>query len=444
MANSKMKLTFSVIMMATAVAACAPIPDAETNIAVADPVSKLAEAYVKLSLEIGAQEDGYIDAYYGPAEWLPAKDALKRGRPELITNTRMLISQVSTMMTTTQSADGRRRLAFLAGQLRAAETRLLMASGQRFNFEDEAERLFGVRPVVKPLTTFDPIIADIEKLLPGTSPLPDRVDAAQNAMTIPTAKLKPVFDAAISECRTRTAKYIGMPPSENFTMEFVTGKSWSGYNYYQGNYRSLIQINTDLPIRLTRAVDLGCHEGYPGHHALNFLLEQNLSRGKGWREFTVYPLYSPQSLIAEGSANYGISLTFPGDQKLTFERDILAPLAGIDRALVSRNGRLQDAVKALAPARFTIAKMLLDGEIDREQAIALSQKYLLQSRARAEQSIRFTEQYRSYVINYGFGEDMVQRHVEQPVSGKPADAKQRWQRMIAVIGEPTIPADLAL
>ena len=40
---------------------------------------------------------------------------------------------------------------------------------------------------------------------------------------------------------------------------------------------------------------------------------------RGWTEYSVYPLYSPQSLIAEGSANYGIDLAFPGPEKLTFE-----------------------------------------------------------------------------------------------------------------------------
>jgi hypothetical protein len=122
------------------------------------------------------------------------------------------------------------------------------------------------------------------------------------------------------------------PAGEAFTLEFVTGKSWSGYNYYQGNYRSLIQINTDLPVRLSRAVDLGCHEGYPGHHAYNVLLERDLSRGRGWTEFSVYPLYSPQSLIAEGSANYGIDLAFTPEERLAFERDVLIPLAGCSRS----------------------------------------------------------------------------------------------------------------
>ena len=55
-------------------------------------------------------------------------------------------------------------------------------------------------------------------------------------------------------------------------------------------------------------------------------------RERGFVEFTVYPLFSPQSLIAEGTANYGVELAFPGDTRWQWERDNLFPLAGLDPA----------------------------------------------------------------------------------------------------------------
>ena len=142
---------------------------------------------------------------------------------------------------------------------------------------------------------------------------------------------------ASSRPRSRPAangrsKHLALPPDESFTVEYVTDKSWSGYNWYQGNFRSLIQVNTDLPIYIDRAVDLACHEGYPGHHVYNALLEKHLVRDRGWIEFTVYPLFSPQSLIAEGTANYGIAVAFPGDERIEYEQKVLFPAAGLDPA----------------------------------------------------------------------------------------------------------------
>jgi hypothetical protein len=412
-----------------ALAACAPsAPD--------DTLNAAARDYVQLSLTIGEKEEGYIDAYYGPPEIKAAAvaEAPKLSLPELAARTDALAARVAALGQTAEGLDAR-RARFLAAQLTAARTRLRMISGEKLSFEQEALGLFGVRPTLKPLASFDPVLARIETLVPGDGPLADRVDAFQNRFTIPADRL---FDAAIGECKRRTLEHIKLPPGEKFDLAFVTGKSWSGYNYYLGNSRSRIEINTDLPIRLSRAVDLGCHEDYPGHHVLNVLLEQNLVRGKGWVEFSVYPLYSPQSLLAEGSANYGIDLAFPGTERLVYEMKTLYPLAGISAAEAARYLELQEAMEALAPARFTIARELLEGRIDEAEAVRLSQRYQLVSLARARQSVDFTKQYRSYVINYGLGQDMVKADVE---SAGPSPAA-RWKRMEALLSEPTLPSDL--
>ncbi len=403
-----------------------------------DPI---AEQYVKLSLRIGEHEDGYIDAFYGPAEWRTAAKGDKTPLPKLQAEVEALSSELAAAVADLPASDGlaARRAAFLAGQLTAAETRLRMMQGEKLSFEDEAEGLFGVRPKLQPLASYDPVLADIEKLVPGDGPLWQRVDSFNERFVIPTDKLRPVFDAAIAECRKRTVAHIKLPANERFTLEFVNGKSWSGYNWYKGDAHSLIQVNTDLPVRLSRAVDLGCHEGYPGHHVYNLLLEEHLSKGKGWVEFTVYPLYSPQSLLAEGSANYGIDLAFPGEERLKFETSVLYPLAGLDAKDAGRFLGLLEAQKKLAGSRFTIAADYLSGRIDRETAIALTQKYGLVSRKRAEQTVSFSEQYRSYVINYGLGQDMVREHVERAGPGQAA----RWKRMEHLLSEPTVPADLA-
>ncbi len=401
-------------------------------------LDEIAAAYLRLTLEIGTHEAGYIDAYYGPPELQKAAAAAPRDKPALLAATRDLMAQIDLAARRLPDPLARRRAAFLRAQLRAAETRLQMMQGTRFPFADEAERLFGVRPQLKPLTSYDAELAKIDALVPGTGPLAARVEAYLDKFTIPTDRLQKTFDAAIARCRGRSMAHIPMPTGESFRLEFVTGKSWSGYNYYQGGYHSLIQVNTDLPIRLSRALDLGCHEGYPGHHLLNMKLEEKLVKERGWAEFSVYPLYSPQSLIAEGSANYGIDLAFPGESKAETERDVLMPIAEIAVPADDRYWQLLAAIKRASGARLTIAQQYLDGAIDRPTAVQLTQTYLLVSPQRAEQSVAFTDQYRSYVVNYGLGEAMVRAYVER---GKPT-RDQMWQRLAKLISEPTLPADL--
>ena len=398
----------------------------------------LALEYIKLSLEMGEREAGYVDAYYGPASYKEEAQKSERGLAELGSAIDDLKARIDSISSDDLSSLSQRRKDFLIAQLTAAQTRHKMLSGETLDFRTESLGLFGVTPDIKPLRDYDDVIEKIDAIVPGEGALPERINAFENQYNIPKDKLKLVFDAAIAECKKRTAQYITLPEGERFTLEFVTDKSWSGYNYYQGNYESLIQVNTDLPIRISRAVDLGCHEGYPGHHTLNMLLEENLSNDKGWKEFSIYPLYSPQSLIAEGSANYGIDLAFPDDEKIKFEQEILYPLAGLDPKTADAYQALQEARQDLAGVRFTISSQYLNGEIDRDQAIALTQKYGLVNKERASQSIDFTDQYRSYVINYGLGQKMVADFIENNAS----DQKTRWGLMEKLLSEPSLPDDL--
>ena len=402
-------------------------------------LNAIAERYVRLSLEIGTHEEGYIDAYYGDPSWKADAVRAPRDRRALLAAVRALRAELAFSRPDGSDALLARRVPFLDGQLMAAETRLLMMDGARFSFIDEARRLFGVTPALEPLSAYDPILTRIEQLVPGKGALSDRVDRLLDRTRIPADNLRPVIDAAIARCRARTARHIALPPGERFALTFVTGKPWSGYNWYEGGFASRIEINTDLPVRLDSAVNLACHEGYPGHHLLNALLEQRLVSGRGWAEFSVYPLYSPQSLVAEGTAQHGIDLAFPGPDRAAFERDALAVLAGVDERAAADAHALNGLVSELQGARLTIAQQLLDGAIDRATAIRLTQRYLLLSAARAEQSVRFTETYRSYVVNYGLGRSMV----AATINAGGADEAARWRRMQSLLTQPTVPADLA-
>src|SRR5688572_28875199 len=375
-------------------------------------LDSIARDYVKLQLAIGEKEEGYIDSYFGPAEWQAEAKLKSATLPELAARAGVLTVRLRSLDDARLDPMERRRRDFLLAQLKAASTRLRMIQGEKLAFADEAEGLFGVRPELKPLSAFDPVLARIERLVPGRGPLAERVEAFQSRFIIPRERLEPVMRAAIAECRRRTAGHIALPANERFTLEFVTGKSWGGYNWYKGDSHSLIQVNTDHPIRISRAVHLGCHEGYPVHHVYNLPLEQKLAKARGWTEFTLYPLYSPQSFIAEGSATYGIDLAFPGKERLRFETETLYPLAGLPTGEAGRYLGLSEAMEDLAPARFTIAAEYLEGRFNREQALDAIQKYQLVSRRRAEQSLSFIDQYRSYVINYGLGEDWVRTYVE--------------------------------
>jgi hypothetical protein len=317
--------------------------------------------------------------------------------------------------------------------------RLRMLKGERLTFDDEAKALYDVTVPSLPESHFQSVLDELETRFPGEGPLVDRYEAYRLGFVIPKDRLDTVFTTAIGACRERTARHIELPPGESFTVEYVTGKSWSGYNWYQGGFKSLIQVNTDLPIYIDRAVDLACHEGYPGHHVYNALLEKHLVKDRGWKEFTVYPLFSSQSLIAEGTANYGIAVAFPGDERLTYEEQVLFPAAGLDPAGARGYYEVQALVEKLAYAGNEAARRYINTEIDAAQAASWLEKYALMPRARAEQRVRFFDQYRSYVINYNLGKDMVRDYIETRAQG---DATKRWQEFERLLSSPRLPSGL--
>ncbi len=124
---------------------------------------------------------------------------------------------------------------------------------------------------------FSKILSDLDKLLPGEGDVAKRFEDYRNQFVIPIEKLDTVFMTAIEEGRKRTLQYIPLPEKENFVVEYVKDKPWGAYNWYKGNSFSVIQVNTDLPVYIDRAVDLGCHEGYPGHHVYNLLLRKEFA-----------------------------------------------------------------------------------------------------------------------------------------------------------------------
>ena len=188
-----------------------------------------------------------------------------------------------------------------------------------------------------------------------------------------------------------------------------------------------------------RAVDLACHEGYPGHHVYNASLEKALFRDRGWVEISVYPLFSPQSLIAEGSANFGIDMAFPAAERTAFERDSLFPLAGLDQSLAEQNAAVRKVIEDLNYARNEVARRYLDGELDRAGAQAAMQRYWLIPPDAAAKQLRFIDTYRSYVSNYNLGRDLVADWVEKQ-AGDSQEA--RWRAFGALLSSPRLPRDL--
>lgn len=445
-----------VIAWAVAAAACARQdagpsdgPDAAATRATgSDPdeavaaMNRIAETYVKLALAVGRHDSDYVDAYSGPEEWKAAAERDEKSLHAIRAEAAPLMDELSRIDVSLEPEIVRLRREYLAKQLHAMITRVDMQQGVRLPFDEESRALYDAVSPRNPDSYYQKLIDRLDAKLPGKGPVVERYVRFKDAYVIPPERLDAVFTAAIEEARRRTRSHLDLPERESFVVEYVTDKPWSGYNWYKGNGHSLIQVNTDLPIYIDRAVDLACHEGYPGHHVYNVLLEHHLAKERGWVEFSIYPLFSPQSLISEGSANFGREVAFTPVERLAFERDVLFPLAGLDPKGVEVYYEVLDLARELRYAGNDAARRYLDGEIDREDAVDFLNRYALMSTDRAEQRLKFIEKYRSYVINYNLGEDLVRKYIEGR-GGTADDAAKRWEEFGRLLASPRLPSGLS-
>jgi len=407
-------------------------------------MNSVAEGYVKLVLEVGKYDPIYVDAYYGPKEWKPKEENLQfdsTAYNKLVSIADSLLNELELLSEYNATELETLRYRYLYKQLFAVKARIIILNGSVLPFRLESRALYDVTPTIESEDSLQKIIDELDKILPGTGDINDRIIFLRKNFEIPKNKIAVVFNAAVKECRNRTAKYINLPAGENFKAEYVVNKPWGAYNWYKGNLFSVIQIATDFPVYIDSPVGLAAHEGYPGHHVYNILLEQNLVMDKGWIEYTVYPLYSPQSVIAEGTAVVGEELIFPGDDRQIFEKEVLFPLAGLSTKDADLYYQVLSLQEKLTGAGVLAARNYLNGDWTKDQTVAWLQKYQVRTKERAEKYLLFIETYRSYVVTYNVGKIIIEDYLDKNGGTKDNLAK-RWEIFAKLISTPQTPSGL--
>ncbi|HEY0369836.1 MAG TPA: hypothetical protein VGC85_09585, partial [Chthoniobacterales bacterium] len=209
-------------------------------------LNDIAAQYVHLVLALGQHDSDYVDAYYGPPEWKSAAETEKKPLDVIGKEARTLIDALRDQP---NSADEMLQLRqqYLTKQLAALAARVRILQGERMTFDEESRALYDAVAPSFPDSHYEKILAQLEAKIPGKGPLTARYEEWRKPFMIPKEKLDAVFQLAINECRKRTRAHVELPPNESFTVEYVTDKPWGGYNWYKGDFRSVIQVNTDVP-----------------------------------------------------------------------------------------------------------------------------------------------------------------------------------------------------
>jgi hypothetical protein len=383
-------------------------------------------AYLRLTLEIEKHIPGYVDSYFGPAEIKVQVEAAEKKTPAA------LLDDLSWLQAHLPSEDANRRT-YLQAFLRAMDCTLRQLNGEEISFLDEANRLYDIEPHLIEESCFTAAHRELDTVLPGDGSIAERLEARRKRYEIDHEKALALIDLACDETRRRTLALMELVEGESLEVTLVSNQPWSAYNWYKGNYHSLIEFNTDIPLSALALLGTFAHEGYPGHHTEGILKDKLLYREKGYVEESTRLLYSPAAVIAEGIATTALEIIFPNDSDDEWNVAVMLPAAGLPTEPVEQMRRISKAAQELRYVSGNAAILYHTGQLNEEQTVDYFRTYTLSSEPRARQSFRFINRYRAYPFTYTWGYDLI----EQASNG--GDKTPLFRRLLT---EQLLPSDL--
>jgi hypothetical protein len=388
--------------------------------------------YVRLGLRFDRVESGFADAYTGdPRIRAQVGDEPAPTPKQLRDQARALLGELDAAGLAADRTD------YLRGQLTGLECTARKMSGEPVAFLDEVRAYFQVDVELGEPAVYAAAHAELDALLPGGGSLTERYAAHRRREECPPDKLEAAVHALSSALRDRVRGQYGLPEVETVQYEVVTDQPWSGFNYYEGDYRSRVAINADLPHRLGHLPHLVAHEAYPGHHTEHCRKERGLVERATRTEHTIFLVNTPECLMAEGLADLGVEASI-GDGWGPWAAEILGDLG------LRFDGHLAERIAAAAAplnrVRQDAAIMLHDRGADVDDVVAYLQRWSLVSTERARQQIRFLTHplWRAYITTYIEGFDLLSRWLAARPAGQPVA-----DRFVRLLDEPLTPRGLA-
>lgn len=357
-------------------------------------------------------ESRFVDYYYGPPEWKVQVDSEVETPASELVRAAMALADSLPMQ-----AFEAHRATYLGKQVLALETVCRKLNGEKFTLEDEVQRCFDIHPAWVPETQFEQAQAILDGILPGEGSLYERTQHLRSRYELSPEKsgsLIGFMQRAMAEAHSRTLEFLSLPQGEEVELQTVSNQVFEGQNWYLGNYRSRVELNTDLPTHMGWVLDLVCHEGYPGHHTEFVLKEQHLYRELDYMEQSIAPIISPQSVISEGIATSAFEMIFTPGEAERWASEHLYPEAEIEPVRYDKE-KLSKAFELLEATYGNAAFMLNEGRSDEEVKQYLM-KYQMLPDEHAQKSLEFLKSpfQEAYVFTYYYGKQLIRPWLQGP------------------------------
>jgi hypothetical protein len=224
-------------------------------------------------------------------------------------------------------------------------------------------------------------------------------------------------------------------------MSIVTNEPWSAYNWYDGDLKSRVEVNTDEPVRASALIQTMAHETFPGHHLEHAWKEQRLVREQGRGEAAVQLINTPEAYVSEGLAEVGGRLIAPQEdwQALFIELCGRSDIA-MTSSQAEREWQINQALRRIRGSSGDAALLLHAEGKSRDEVIDWLERQALRTRQEAERTLEFINHplWRSYIFCYAGGERLLTRWLD---TAGDEDAQQ--QRFFRLLSEQITPSGVA-
>ncbi len=387
----------------------------------------LSRRYVALGFGLERHIPGTVDAYFGPPEVRDAVMASPLPQPtDLLAEATALLEDIAATELPPSRTD------YLAAQVVALQTTCRKLTGEEIPYRDEVRLCFDIEPERTPESVYDEAIAALGDALPGSGEIAARMIAWRSQFEVPVDTARGMIERIVAETRLRSAVFAPLPDGEGIDVTMVSNQPWSGYNWYLGNCRSRVDINTDLPIQANRLLNLVSHEGYPGHHTEHAIKEQRLFRDKGYGEHSIQLINTPECVMSEGIATLAESIIFTPEEAATWRNEQLYRPAGIE-VDPARELQIMQAQQALSSVAGNAALLLHEDGLPDHEVADYFARYALETPERARKRLSFIADplWRAYIFTYHVGYDLLSAWLDLPADSEGDTRQSRFAHLLA-------------
>ena len=352
-------------VVAAALAAVAVLPAACGSST--PSLDQIGARYAQTALRLAQHDPSLVDAWRGPERLEPGP----RGPVnQIAADIAVLREDTARAGAGLMSGEGWARWRYLSLQvdgLRFAADRLL---GRVATLDEQAKEEFGIALVPLDTAAVKRQLAAIDKLLPGKDALRARVSDLRRSIRVPEDERDKVLQLALSACKDASSQVFPLPAEAEIHINMSTfqqHQGWDGFADHTEDFETQIWINEEVPLDVSRALRLACHEGYPGHHVQHVLIDQ-LFETRQWLELRLTPAFGRHHLLSEGAAELASDLAFPAAARAALYREKLFPAANVDDVDADLLVRFEDLQRELLPVITDVARGYLAGTLSEERA----------------------------------------------------------------------------